>query len=54
MKAAGMLEQTGRKLSEIPGEMGFHKPVLDVIWDVFGDERVILGATGRSAPDTPD
>ncbi|MSU63228.1 MAG: amidohydrolase [Pedosphaera sp.] len=44
IKGSAMVEQTGRKASEIPSDVAFYKPVLDTIWEAFGDERVIFGS----------
>ena len=43
MKVSGLVEGTGRE-NAAPRDVAFYKPVLDVIWDAFGEDRVIFGS----------
>ncbi len=44
MKGSGLVEGTGRTSGDAPADTAFYKPVLDAIWDRFGDDRVIFGS----------
>ncbi len=43
MKVSGLAEATGREQAA-PADVDFYLPVLDTLWDVFGDDRVIFGS----------
>jgi len=43
MKGSGLVEGTGRTKGDAPSDVAFYKPVLDAIWERFGDNRVIFG-----------
>ena len=43
MKVSGLVEGTGMEQSA-PADVEFYRPVLDVLWDAFGEERVIYGS----------
>ena len=43
MKVSGLVEGTGMEQSA-PADVEFYRPVLDVLWEAFGDERVIYGS----------
>jgi len=43
-KVSGLVEATGRKDGDAPKDVGFYRPVLDVLWDVFGEDRLIYGS----------
>ena len=44
MKGSGLVEGTGRASGDAPADTAFYKPVLDAIWERFGDDRVIFGS----------
>jgi L-fuconolactonase len=44
MKVSGLVEGTGRTDGQAPGDTDYYRPVLDVIWDAFGQERLIFGS----------
>jgi L-fuconolactonase len=43
MKVSGLAEATGKQFSA-PRETEFYEPVLDVLWNAFGEERLIFGS----------
>ncbi|MBW3599084.1 MAG: amidohydrolase [Planctomycetes bacterium] len=43
-KVSALVEGAARDGREAPQEMEFYRPYLDVVWDAFGDERVIYGS----------
>ena len=44
MKISALPENTGKKAADLPSDPAFYAPVLDAIWDAFGDERVVFGS----------
>lgn len=44
MKVSSLAEGTGRTDGQAPLDTEFYRPVLDVIWDAFGEERLIFGS----------
>jgi L-fucono-1,5-lactonase len=44
MKVSGLVEGTGRAEGSAPTDAAFYQPVLDAIWETFGDDRVIYGS----------
>lgn len=42
-KVSGLVEGTGRRGSA-PSDVEFYRPVLDAVWDRFGEERLIYGS----------
>jgi L-fuconolactonase len=44
MKISGLPENTGKKGTEVPTDTAYYAPVLDAIWEAFGDERVVFGS----------
>ena len=44
MKVSGLVEGTGRTDGSAPADVDFYRPVLDVLWNVFGEDRVIYGS----------
>ena len=44
MKVSGLVEGTGRTDGSAPTDVEFYRPVLDAIWQSFGEERVIFGS----------
>lgn len=51
-KVSALVEQTGRK--EAPLEVDYYRPVIDVLWDAFGENRLVFGSnwpvSDRAAP----
>ena len=43
MKVSGLVEGTGME-RRAPTDVEFYRPTLDVLWDAFGEERVIYGS----------
>ena len=43
MKVSGLVEGTGKEQSA-PPDVEFYGPILNVLWDAFGDDRVIFGS----------
>ncbi len=43
-KVSGLVEGTGRRGGQAPADPAFYRPVLDAVWRMFGDERVIFGS----------
>ena len=43
MKASGLPEATGREFSA-PRDVEFYRPTLDVLWNAFGENRLIYGS----------
>lgn len=43
-KVSSLAEGTGRKGGAAPKEMQFYKPVLDALWETFGEDRLIYGS----------
>jgi len=43
-KVSALVESTGRKDGDAPKDVRFYKPVLDALWDVFGEDRLIYGS----------
>lgn len=43
-KVSGLVEGTGRTDGAAPRDVGFYRPVLDVVWNSFGEDRVIYGS----------
>ena len=44
MKVSGLVEGTGRADGSAPADTAFYRPVLDAIWEAFGEDRVIFGS----------
>ena len=54
MKFSGLVEMTGRKKGEVPADIAYYRPALDVIWEAFGEDRVVFGSNWPvSAPFAP-
>lgn len=51
-KVSALVEQTARK--EAPREVDYYRPVLDTLWKLFGEDRLIFGSnwpvSARAAP----
>lgn len=43
-KVSGLVEGTGKTDGKAPGAVSFYRPVLDVIWDSFGEDRLVYGS----------
>jgi L-fuconolactonase len=43
MKVSGLAEGTGREFSA-PSDVDFYRPVLDLLWNAFGGNRLIFGS----------
>lgn len=43
-KVSGLVEGSGRTDGKAPATVDFYRPVLDVIWEVFGSDRSIYGS----------
>ena len=44
MKVSGIVEGTRRADGSAPADTAFYRPVLDAIWELFGEDRVIYGS----------
>jgi L-fucono-1,5-lactonase len=42
-KVSGLVEGSGRRGGQAPSDVGFYRPVLDAVWNRFGEERLIYG-----------
>jgi L-fuconolactonase len=43
-KVSGLVEGTGRSDGTAPRDPSFYKPVLDVLWNAFGEDRLVYGS----------
>ena len=43
-KVSGLVEGSGRRNGKAPSDVEFYRPVLDAVWDRFGDDRLIYGS----------
>jgi L-fuconolactonase len=43
-KFSGLVEGTGRRGGEAPLDPAFYRPVVDVVWDAFGADRLVYGS----------
>ncbi len=43
-KVSALVEGASRDGQKAPAEMSFYKPYIDVVWNAFGDDRVIYGS----------
>jgi L-fuconolactonase len=54
MKVSGLVEGTGRTDGSAPDDPDFYRPVLDAVWEAFGEDRVVFGSnwpvSARFAP----
>lgn len=44
MKVSGLVEGTGRQDGSAQGEPDFYRPWIDIVWDSFGEDRLIYGS----------
>lgn len=53
-KVSALVEGTGKTHGDAPDEVAFYRPVLDALFDVFGEDRLIYGSnwpiSARAAP----
>lgn len=53
-KVSGLVEGTGRQKGDAPADVDYYRPVLDALWEVFGERRLIYGSnwpvSARFAP----
>lgn len=53
-KVSGVVEGTASCNGDAPADVAFYKPVLDVLWEQFGEDRLIFGSnwpvSARFAP----
>lgn len=54
MKVSGLVEGTKRRNGDAPADVDFYRPVLDVLWKLFGADRLIYASnwpvSGYNAP----
>ena len=54
MKVSGMVEGTGRRNGDAPTDVDYYRPWLDVVWEAFGEDRLVYGSnwpvSARFAP----
>jgi L-fuconolactonase len=43
-KLSGLVDGTRRREQKAPTELGFYRPVLDVVWSAFGADRLVFGS----------
>jgi L-fuconolactonase len=43
-KISGLPEQTKSQLGEAPLDVAYYRPILDSVWDAFGEDRVLFGS----------
>lgn len=43
-KVSALVEGTGRTHQDAPRDLAYYRPVLDWVWDCFGEDRVIYGS----------
>lgn len=44
IKVSGLVEATGKRDGSAPGDPEFYRPALDLIWHVFGPDRLLYGS----------
>ena len=44
MKVSGLVEGTQRRNGEAPDDVDYYRPVLDILWKLFGADRLIYGS----------
>lgn len=54
VKVSGLVEGSGRASGDAPSDAAFYQPVLDALWERFGDRRLVFGSnwpvSARFAP----
>jgi L-fuconolactonase len=43
-KVSALVEGTGKKSGDAPKDMKFYQPVLDALWNAFGEDRLVYGS----------
>jgi L-fuconolactonase len=43
-KVSALVEGTGRDRGDAPADAAFYRPVLDALWEFFGEDRLIYGS----------
>lgn len=43
-KISALVESAARNGKQLPKELDFYRPYIDVVWNAFGDDRVIFGS----------
>lgn len=43
-KVSGLVEATGRPHGDAPKAVRFYQPVLDTLWEIFGEDRLLYGS----------
>ncbi len=43
-KVSALPEQSGMPVGKAPTETSFYRPILDTVWEAFGEKRVIFGS----------
>ncbi len=43
-KVSALVEGASRDGQQAPGELDFYRPYVDVVWNAFGDDRVVYGS----------
>jgi predicted TIM-barrel fold metal-dependent hydrolase len=43
-KVSGLVEGTGRTDGTAPADVEYYRPVLDAIWNTFGEDRLVYGS----------
>jgi predicted TIM-barrel fold metal-dependent hydrolase len=44
MKVSGLVEGTKRRKGDAPAEVDFYRPVLDILWKLFGADRLVYAS----------
>ena len=44
MKVSGLVEGTKRRKGDAPADVDFYRPVLDILWKLFGADRLVYGS----------
>ena len=44
MKVSGLVEGTGRRDGSAPTDVGYYRPWIDVVWEAFGEDRLVYGS----------
>ncbi len=54
MKVSGLVEGTQRRKGDAPADVDFYRPVLDILWKLFGADRLVYASnwpvSGYNAP----
>src|SRR5262249_46833419 len=43
-KVSALAEGTWKTMRDAPGDVEYYKPVLDALWETFGEDRLIYGS----------